>query len=667
MWRTLREIGLYGDPYGGVDHEYVDASTRDLDPIDRTTAGRIDPNFILDKVKKTHSRLSFVLPALLLVTAEIFTSFSFTQLKEGPVPMDHTSKKWNKHVESLIAFSILEEIPYALVKSCSKYFGVPKGKEMARAIWNGKKFSKMFVPPPPVHLPYLPNLLREISRLVQTGGLISMITGDFRHFFHQIRVSSDMAHHFCIACEMDGTTKYFKWRTLPMGLSLSPWIAQSVGWAVLLYREIDQEELFEIPEGLTQLPTLIRVKGGGFITLYYDNLLVVGCDHEIMKRVNKRLLDNLKKFNVEVKPGSWVVRSSDDLRTKPITYLGSEILVTRSRNRTTGGWTRMATWRQAADKHKDALDVYKTYFKVPEKSHEGEGKKDEPLRIHTPRAIASFIGKILWRHQLSLIPLFKVRDLIGVLRKCATNAQRTKKGWDEEFQLSEDDVTVVQEHWKIVDVNKWENTEFFPVDATPIVLATDSSDKGWGYVIYDGDGNILLEQPFLWGDKEAEYHIYVKEALAGCRGVVACLEFFNRPLSIAVGIDNSAAAAAVRGLHSANVIVCGALDEMHSRLIATKSITQVCGVRSIDNSSDPVSRGTTLQAVATRSNKPDTDLGSRCFKIIMDQVNGITSNPHLPNYKVEDSADEMTIRHAQDLTFHGLLKDLDEDGEEKNV
>ena len=101
-----------------------------------------------------------------------------------------------------------------------------------------------------------------------------------------------------------------------------------------------------------------------------------------------------------------------------------------------------------------------------------------------------------------------------------------------------------------------ENTEFFPADATPIVLATDSSDKGWGYVIYDGDGNILLEQPFLWGDKEAEYHIYVKEALAGCRGVVACLEFFDRPLSIAVGIDNSAAAAAVRGLHSANVIVC---------------------------------------------------------------------------------------------------------------
>ena len=75
MWRTLREIGLYGDPYGGVDHEYVDASTRDLDPVDRTTAGRIDPKFILDKVNNVHSRLSFVLPALLLITAEVFTSF----------------------------------------------------------------------------------------------------------------------------------------------------------------------------------------------------------------------------------------------------------------------------------------------------------------------------------------------------------------------------------------------------------------------------------------------------------------------------------------------------------------------------------------------------------------------------------------------------------------
>ena len=93
--------------------------------------------------------------------------------------MDHTSEKWAMHVEQLKKFSVIEEIPYALVISCSKYFGVPKGPGIARAIWNGKKFSHLLQPPPPVNLVFLTNVLRKIQSLVDGDKGVYIIRHQF--------------------------------------------------------------------------------------------------------------------------------------------------------------------------------------------------------------------------------------------------------------------------------------------------------------------------------------------------------------------------------------------------------------------------------------------------------------------------------------------------------
>ena len=61
-----------------------------------------------------------------------------------------------------------------------------------------------------------------------------------------------------------------------MGWSWSPYVAQSVGLATVLHEEADDEQIYLVPEGLKALPTYIPLKGGGFMCLYYDNLLIAG-------------------------------------------------------------------------------------------------------------------------------------------------------------------------------------------------------------------------------------------------------------------------------------------------------------------------------------------------------------------------------------------------------
>ena len=55
-----------------------------------------------------------------------------------------------------------------------------------------------------------------------------------------------------------------------------------------------------MPPGLKQLPTFIDIKGGGFITLYYDNLLVCALDPNVSERIENRLRRNFSDdyFNI---------------------------------------------------------------------------------------------------------------------------------------------------------------------------------------------------------------------------------------------------------------------------------------------------------------------------------------------------------------------------------
>jgi len=130
----------------------------------------------------------------------------------------------------------LKEIPFEEVKWVASYFAVVKSILEARAIYNGKKFSFLCNTPPPTNLPDMIALLAALCDLIEeSGGAVTVSEGDIRHFFHQVPLEFSISQHFCINIEDDdGKVQFFRWVTLPMGWSFSPFIAQSISMGILI-------------------------------------------------------------------------------------------------------------------------------------------------------------------------------------------------------------------------------------------------------------------------------------------------------------------------------------------------------------------------------------------------------------------------------------------------
>ena len=291
-----------------------------------------------------------------------------------------TASKWQSHGVELIRIGILLQWSVHAVKWFGTYFSVPKSETHARAIWNGKKLSGVSKHPPAVNLPYLPDLLKRLSEETRRMKRApTVLVQDWSAFFHQIPVCQELSEYFVMSFRRKvktskragrrtkDTVEHYRWTTLPMGWSWSPYVAQSVGLATVLHEEADDEQIYLVPEGLKALPTYIPLKGGGFMCLYYDNLLIAGFDDRIMEEARRRLDRNQKMFNVVVKPGSLEFRRGKDLvvprvrkteddmgGVKPIDYLGAYFFCRYDR----AGKVELA-WRQKDEKVKAlAEDVF---------------------------------------------------------------------------------------------------------------------------------------------------------------------------------------------------------------------------------------------------------------------------------------------------------------------
>ena len=133
---------------------------------------------------------------------------------------------------------LLTKVPAKLLKFCSTYFAVPKTETTSRAIFNGKRLSTYWPTPAPVNICDTATLIRKILETAERCKKLWITVGDFRHWFHQIPVNLELARHFGIALSPAET---FLWRTLPMGWSHIPHIAQAIAWGVLCARQDNQK------------------------------------------------------------------------------------------------------------------------------------------------------------------------------------------------------------------------------------------------------------------------------------------------------------------------------------------------------------------------------------------------------------------------------------------
>ena len=259
MWRFLRSIGGYSTEYEMQDWtghaEKSDPSQVPLDPIQ--VAGQADMANLAKAA--TEMNLSFAQEALrICMDPAAFLSLLREQEPRWDTPV--TSEKWSSHVESLVEYKVIRPIPSQALVNSAKYFGVFKSPEIARSIWNGRSTSRLLCTPKNVNLPYLPRVLKMIDDLTRKHGSVAFIEGDIRHFFHQLSVHSTIGRYLGLRLRSKkGTIQDYAWNCVPMGLSWSPYIAQSIAWLSILYRRSNQKSFFQIEASqLKELPEFWR-------------------------------------------------------------------------------------------------------------------------------------------------------------------------------------------------------------------------------------------------------------------------------------------------------------------------------------------------------------------------------------------------------------------------
>ncbi len=207
MWKILKTFNSgYGAAYSDCfDDLNQDTSKLPLDTIE--VAGDLRVQDLRGATKKQPC-LHFTQKAYSFISSAAFIkSITLPQYQKAKVERTATAQKWREHLLTLVATTIIIAIAWKDIKGAAKYFAVPKGTgASARAIFNGRDISSRMQTPPPVNLPFLPDL---IDMMNEFPGEAAVLVADIRHWFHQVPLSKEVSEHFCVG--IGGA--WYRWRT----------------------------------------------------------------------------------------------------------------------------------------------------------------------------------------------------------------------------------------------------------------------------------------------------------------------------------------------------------------------------------------------------------------------------------------------------------------------
>ncbi len=406
--------------------------------------------------------------------------------------------KYLGHLQSLKEWGIIGRVE-SEPRFVNGYFCVDKDAKHSRAILNGKALSTMCPAAPPVNLPTIHAVLREIRQAHQGRRKLFFMCGDLRHWFHQMRTPAELNTLFGLrSCEGEGRYTMYRWLTLPMGWSHSPAIAQAFCWCVLAWRPLEGKKALEEDafKGNT-LPTFARlVSGGGWATCYYDNFIVLSWKQEDVDAAQARLRLAVAETGVVVKPGSLHVGST----TEGMEYLG--LIFKREVSGLTWRPRKLEGWQE-------------------------EWLRPEPPWRSSPRQLARQIGRLVFVAMSSGQRLNRTEQGRATCKVAQTLGRamhgRGEAAWDE-VGFHEELLKEIDRLWSIafdllVNPYRAEGQETRP----DWVLCSDASKKGFGWILLRRNGEeweVQKEGKKLWtADERAEtiFKLEMRAMLIGFR------------------------------------------------------------------------------------------------------------------------------------------------------
>ena len=606
LWQLLKGSGYGG--YGEGIPERLGPGK--LDPI--TVAGRCR---ILDLRRSANElNIPFAVEFLgIIIEYEEFVSRLNPQAVPQPRRVKFTNTKYRDQLHSLIGFSVCEEVALSSIKHFSSYFSVPKDALWDRAIFNGKNLSGMFETPPSTNIPDLVRVVEEIGYANSPEVGLHICAGDLRHWFHQIPLEDHICAFFGIAFKTaNGQTCALKWKTLPMGWSYSPLIAQSACWAMSAHRHSGAdrkgkvEPLLIYLSGLSQPPMftdLLNEKGQkvGIVTVYYDNYICVSSCYKTAETFYHRVIRNCNVFNIQLKEHElWhrrdlkidqlpepmcydpikktsakVVSMTTEKEPKPFSFLGIEF-----------------GFRQKTGRGGHA--TYHLEWRVKEKVLPAKCEVCDVDQNFSPRDVARPIGRLLFHRLVSLAPLGDLestRLCLSLLRRCGVYAWANS--WSHVgISITPAESAALAQEWAFVLSRPWHCVAPEPQHICRV--ATDACDEGYGFVILSDSNEVqynsqqcLFQKKGVDEDQRTvhrEDHIFLKELKAALDGIEFCVVNYPGVQRVDIVTDNTAVAAVLRRKFSSN---WKALQMLTSLKIPIRVIT----VASRDNVADAPSRG----------------------------------------------------------------------------
>jgi len=524
LWLVMRGAG-YAFAAMGYDGEVTGESPGTPNPLDCARCAN------MRQLRSAAARHNWARVVFLLAVISGLPAFEAAILP----PLDarqvcrqkkFTNKKYLPHMDQLEGSRIIELALAEHVSCFSTYFSVPKNKTSERSIFNGKSLSKGHNAPPPVNIPDIPRVIREMAEWAKRGR-ISAVVGDFRHFFHQLEMAPDVRRFFGVAI----AERVYRWCSVPMGWSWSPVIAQACAWTVLSHYEETEQRLVD-DTGLKgdNLPIFLPLlnKSGvecGFVTVYYDNYLAVSICPDTSQAMSRRILRNANLFNIRIKLHEIV--SEKHMLKRNLKYLGCEFGTREARDRC-GQPVRALTWRLDQGRLQEAVPLESTW-----------------LQGVSPRTTARRIGRVIHSRLIELQPLGRrasTVQTIAILRRICAVAN--EQDWDAPLCLSQEENTHMESERRALLCNDWRVAEVQV--PSQMVVASDASSKGYGYVFLSEAGEVLQTFSAPWPQGMEGLHIFQLEAFAACEAIRACTMSFTAVTSLTLVTDNTAVAGAMR-------------------------------------------------------------------------------------------------------------------------
>jgi len=534
MWRLLAEA-----TYGKCRTDYNDGPAGgDILPLDPVTvAGTANCAGLLKRMQRL--RLGAIADGMAITHGplgpfanKILLALEKARERSRRVP---TRNEYAEHFNTLVESNILQKA-HRKVLFYSSYFAVPKDETVSRAIFNGRRLSSFCPTPPNANLASTSQLMTRMTQHLRREKKFYVLQGDLRHWFHQLKIREEFLPYFGLRL---GNCDYI-WKCLPMGWSFSPYVAQCYGWSFLSYREESEKPLLDescFGEG-KQLPTFVDIPGG-FVTIYYDNFLVVSRDEIVVKQMEARLHRTSRQMGVHIKEGSLLFDTPRSMEETGMNFLGIHFQTHQGE----------MCWRPAK------LTVW-------------QEKYPPTFRPRTTREYAEWMGRALFGILLGGKPLGSSPSGRS-LRKILMSLGRTVyqgASWDGE-PPSELQRFLTEAHgvWTQVMAlggNPYRSNERSELRPSDYVMVSDASDTIGAWLLYVG-GHVIRHEAFAVAKED---HIFIKELYAACAGIESSLSRIPEGLSITVCVDNSAVAWALENGFSGNTRACQMLEKLDGHL-----------------------------------------------------------------------------------------------------